>query len=341
MKQNRKSEFDLIKEIRARSPELPSSILKGIGDDCAVIDTSFAKRLVFSSDLLVENVHFTRRWTSPFFLGKKALRVNLSDLAAMGARPYLVLLDLALPQDRLSDFFEGFLRGFIEECTASNTALAGGDLSRSTEISIAVTVCGSIQNGDPVLRSGASPGDEIFVIGKVGLSRCGLDWFKINDPPNFNQIETEEELQERIGSEEVFEQVKAHLLPEIQLQAGQWIQAQDAASSMIDISDGLTLDLMHILEESEVGAELDRDRLDQYRRSIRAMSLEAILNSSEDYALLFTASPRQSKRLEEHYPPALPPPFRIGRIIEAAPVIHLGSRGKYEPYQPLGYDHFR
>lgn len=341
MKHNRKSEFELIKGIREISPEPPSSILQGIGDDCTVIDPSFSRRLVFSSDLLVENVHFKRQWSSPFFLGRKALRVNLSDLAAMGAEPYLVLLDLALPPDCLDDFYQDFLRGFIQECVSSNTALAGGDFSRSTEISIALTVCGSITSGEALLRSGANPGDYIFVLGKLGLSSLGLDWLRMNAPSNLNKIEAEEELRRRIGSDPVFEQVKAHLLPTIHLQPGKWVREQSAASAMIDVSDGLALDLMHILEESGVGAKLDRDLLEEYRRLLPNVPLEAVLNGGEDYALLFTASPEQSQRIERQYPSALPSPFRIGRIIEGEPVIYLGSHGMFEPYQPSGYDHFR
>lgn len=294
-----------------------------------------------SSDLLIEDVHFRRKWISPFFIGKKSLRVNLSDLAAMGARAYFVMLDLALPQECLGDFFQGFLRGFLEECVTRNSVLVGGDLSLAEKVSIAVTVCGSIRNGEPVLRSGAAPGDEIFLIGDLGLSRMGLEWLQANNPSGLNQIETETELRRRIASDETFEQVKAHLLPEIQLESGQWLQEQNAASAMIDVSDGLASDLQHVLEESGVSAQLDQEGLDEYQRHHRATPLERILNGGEDYALLFTASPAQSARIEERYPPDLPPRFRIGRIIEGDSILLLGAHGKYEPYHPLGYDHFK
>jgi len=304
-----------------------------------VIAPSFARSLLLSTDLLIEDIHFRRRWTSPYFLGKKSLRVNLSDLAAMGAHPYVALLGLVLPEDCLDHFFEGFLRGFLEECASKDAPLVGGDLSRGEKISISVTVCGTVRNGEPLLRSGATPGDEIFLIGESGFSRSGLDWLERTDP-DLSRVETEAKLRELTPSDCIFHRVRMHLLPEIQLGAGQWLQERNAASAMIDVSDGLAADLLHILEESSVSALLYRDHLDSYAME-KAISLDKVLNSGEDYALLFTASPNQTVKIRNHYPRNLPVPLSIGRIIEGDPVILLGAGEKYEPYRPLGYDHFR
>ena len=153
MSTNDPCELDLIDWIRDHSQDFPSSLIKSIGDDCAVFDPRGMSQLAVTTDLLLENVHFCRRWTSPHFLGQKSLRVNLSDLAAVGASPYACLLSLGLPADLTQEYFHSFMKGFLEDAACWKAPLIGGDLSRSDTVTVNVSVWDPLKrvvlSGDP------------------------------------------------------------------------------------------------------------------------------------------------------------------------------------------------
>ncbi|MGH9341640.1 MAG: thiamine-phosphate kinase [Acidobacteriota bacterium] len=335
------SEFNLIDWVRNQPQDLPSSLIKGIGDDCAVLDPGFARRMVVTTDVLVEDVHFRRRWINPYFLGRKAMAVNLSDLAAMGARPYGCLLGLALPSDLTRGYFPEFMRGFLEEGGRWKAPLIGGDLSRGRQIQISVTMLGYVGNGDPIYRSTARPEDLILVIGELGFSGTGLELLEQEDPEQLSIAASERELQDWAGDSFRYRCLKAHLLPQPQLDAAVWLQENGLANALIDVSDGLAADLLHISRQSRLSAQLQTERLALSAGDAGdKIDTKMILEGGEDYALLFTASPEQVKRLQSLYPGDLPLCHIIGKLVKGKPGLYLTGPESREEYVPRGFDHF-
>ena len=336
------SEFDLIAFIRAGCRSTPTHVDRAIGDDCAVFAPSFAHRLVCTSDLLVEGTHFRSDWISPRFLGRKACLVNLSDLAAMGARPYACLLNLAFQPVWREGRVQGLIEGFIREAESRGMPLIGGDLSRSDRLFISVTALGYVEEGDPLLRSTARPGDRIFVIGELGLSRSGLELLEESQGVDLSRIEDDSELRRVAGSDEAYRCLRAHLCPTAHVEEGVWLQQNHAARAMIDISDGLASDLLHILEESHVAGVIEVDALATPTcDGEQDATLELQLDGGEDYALLFTADSGMCRKIAEEYPPDWPQPRPIGRIIDGPPQLFIDADGERKPYEPRGFDHFR
>ena len=328
--------------LRQRCRRLPPHLETSIGDDCAVFSPAFAHRLVCTSDLLVEGTHFRRNWISPPTLGRKACLVNLSDLAAMGARPYACLLSLALPPDWLSGAVRELIDGFVAEAERWDMPLIGGDLSRSDRLFISVTALGYIRTGEPLLRSSARPGDRIFLIGEVGRSRRGLEFLTQSPEVDLAEGDDEEDLRRLAGSDELYRCLEAHLRPTVYLREAVWIQEHGAARAMIDISDGLASDLCHILEQSEVGGEIDLEALSPGTEgSPREPSLAHQLDGGEDYALLLTADVAMQERIAQEYPRDWPPPRPIGRIVRGPARLCLVEDGTPRVYEPRGFDHFQ
>lgn len=342
MSKHERSELDLIDFIRRRPQQLPSSVFCPAGDDGAVFDGRFAARWTVTTDLLVEEVHFRRRWISPRFLGRKTLRVNLSDLAAMGAEPFACLLDLALPRELAGEYFCQFMEGFWEECDRWQVPLVGGDLSRAHSIFAAVTAFGFIRSGEPLYRSHASAGDRLLLVGEIGLSCYALQWLQRQDPEGLERISSEADLERWSGGGHLYQALRAHLLPDVPAGVGPWLQKNGYAHSMIDVSDGLARDLLHLLKESSVAAELDRDQVSGLcPLPEEERNLALVLEGGEDYALLFSCSEEQFHRLAGNYPAEFPPYRLIGRLVEGPPAIYLRDNGSREEYTPGGFDHFR
>ncbi|MBX9603251.1 MAG: thiamine-phosphate kinase [Bryobacteraceae bacterium] len=260
-------------------------LVLGIGDDCAVYRPKPGEDLVFTSDLLIEDVHFTSELFRPEAIGHKALAVSLSDIAAMGAVPKFALLSLGVPASCGEKWMRSFFRGFHKLARRYDTTLAGGDLSRSDKIVCDVTVCGAVRSGKALRRDGARPGDSIFVSGRLGRA-----W-------------------------------QRHQKPEPRIKLARKIAGR--ATSCMDLSDGLSLDLHRLCLASGVAAELDRVP------ARRGATPELALHGGEDYELLFTLPPRKA---------APAGTIRIGRMVEGEPgaVKLLGA-----PLAPGGYDHFR
>ena len=332
----KESELDLIRWIGSQEIPSPPSVTRGIGDDCATFDPGFAKSMAMSSDLLVEDVHFRRRWVHPYFLGRKSLLVNLSDLAAMGANPYASVLNLALPPELTDDYLRSFMTGFLEEARRWNAPLVGGDLSRSSQVHISVTVLGYATEGDFVYRSTAQAGDLVVLVGDVGLSRLGLQILKDENPEALGEIASEEDLSSWAADAFRLRCLRAHLLPQPQVEVGLWLRHNQLANAMIDVSDGLAADLLQLARESDLTGELDADSI----HLPEGMTLNEALNGGEDYALLFTASKEQVPRLARSYPKGLPPYRLIGKLQKGPSSLNLLRGEERIPYQPDGFDHF-
>jgi len=312
----------------------------GIGDDCAILRAASGSELTVTTDMLVEDVDFRRAWMPPAFLGWKSLAVSLSDVAAMGATPAASLLALALPSDLTGGYFDDLIDGFLDACDYWAAPLAGGDISSSSKVCLTVTALGTARKGKAVRRSGARPGDLVAVIGELGLSRRGLQILE-EEQPSIEQA-SNEDLEKWAGTPDRARALRAHLLPAPPVSEAIWIGENDFAHSMIDVSDGLLADLQHILEESDVAAEIDVESLSPFQSTIKPpLDLDLVLNGGEDYCLLLTLSPEQFAGARAKAAPDFPSFFAIGRILEGNPSISLLEGGTRRNEQIKGFEHFR
>lgn len=316
------SEFEFIKNIKQRYA------LERLGDDCSVLPNGPDTDLLVTVDMLVEEVDFRLGWTSPDLLGHKALAVSLSDIAAMGGKPNWAMLSIAVPENLWKvDFLELFYKGWFALAGTFGVELVGGDVSRSPDkLVIDSIVGGEVARGRAIMRSGATPGDSIFVSGTLGGAAGGLRLLQngLSEPPYHDTG----------NSGLLFRQRKPH--PQIEL--AMLLQGLNIATSMIDISDGLSSDLAHICDDSGVGAMIDSARLpidpDLAVHFPIDECVEMALNGGEDFELLFTASEKSISHLRSG-------DFtRIGRITANVGIIELDREGKTGILEPKGYRHF-
>jgi len=259
------------------------SVFRAIGDDAAVIARPDAPCLLVTTDTLREGIHFSRHFTSPFLLGKKSLAVNLSDIAAMGGDPRYYVVSLSAPPETPVAWVGELYRGMRCRARDCGALLVGGDTTASEGgVSITITVIGTARRARVVYRNGARSGDHLYVTGTVGDAALGLALLRQNRAPAAAQP-----------------LLRRHRDPAPRVAAGRMLAASGAATSMIDISDGLVADLRHILKQSRVGARLERDALPlspQYRRLCALSGGDVYghaLYGGEDYELLFTAPPEK------------------------------------------------
>lgn len=247
-----------------------AGLLRGIGDDCAVLRLPVGNDILVTTDFSLEEVHFKRRWHPPESVGHRCLARGLSDIAAMGGAPLLAFLSLALPNNLPQKWIDGFMRGFLALARRFSVSLAGGDTTQSPGGVLAdIVVLGSVPRGTAVLRSGARPGDSLYVTGELGssarvLSRLAAGMLK---KPNARQH-------------------MAHFFPPPRVEIGKLLRENRLASAMIDISDGLSTDLGHICEESRVGARIFAEKIPA---AGGIGNLNFALHGGEDYELLFAA----------------------------------------------------
>jgi len=305
MNHRKSSESEVLSRVTRKVLIPPGSGLKlGIGDDCAIFRPRGATEdLLFTTDLLLEDVHFRRETHSAEDIGYKALARGLSDIAAMGGDPRFCLLSLAIPRWANRAWVDRFYGGFLQLAHRTGAPLAGGDLARSGRLACDVIVCGATPKNRALLRSGAKPGDHIYVSGLLGGSALGLSGVK--------------------GRAR-----KRHLRPEPRLALGKFLRDQVRAHAAMDISDGLSLDLRRMCLASGVSAKIEPPPI------FPGATLQQALHGGEDYELLFTVSPRT------HPPDNFEglPLTRIGSITSQGPgsVVLNGN-----PLAPLGFDHFQ
>ena len=316
-------EFDLIKRFFQRALPQPG-IDVGIGDDCAVWTSTPGQQMLVSSDMLVEGRHFLST-VAPERLGHKALAVNLSDLAACGATPRGFTLALALPRAD-APWLERFAAGLFALADEHGIQLIGGDTTAGP-LNICITVLGEAPPGQALLRSGAQPGDDLYVSGQLGDARLALEVFRgtLSLP----------------GDE--FESVRTAMeLPQPRVALGQALRG--IATSAIDISDGLIGDLVHVLARSKVGCTLEVDALPRSTiMSVQRLALQRLctLSGGDDYELLFTAPASARAAIEAAARAADTPVARIGRIEEQAGLRLVDADGNALPATFDSFDHFK
>ena len=315
-------ERELISAIRKEFSVKRGDLALGIGDDAAIIKSG-SKKLLLTTDLLIEDVHFIASLHPPFFLGRKALNVNLSDIAAMGGRPKFALLGLGLRDGMEREYVREFFRGFKAAARESRTELIGGDISASGKMCISVTVIGEGER--PIRRSGSKPGDLIFVSGTLGDAAAGLKLLKKGHKLRRNK--------------KVDVLLRAFLDPVPQVALGLALSSYGGATAMIDMSDGLSVDLLHLCEESRVGADVYLERLPLSSEicSLEKKPWNFALHGGEDYRLLFTAEPgnlkviaKLQKRFEIHW---------IGRMKRRKGISTIDEKGKKRSLEPRGFEH--
>ena len=297
----------------------------GIGDDCAVLRLPPGHETLVTTDFSLEGVHFRRDWQSPECIGHRCLARGLSDIAAMGGIPVAAFLSLAVPAALPQRWVDRFLSGLLRLARANGVELAGGDTAQSPGGVLAdIMVVGTARHRRALLRAGAKAGDLIYVTGELGESAAALRLLRSG----------------KIKKRDVF--------PKPRIVIGEWLASQRIATSVIDISDGLSTDLSHICEESGVGAVVEAEaipisvnarKLSQTKRRKSTpcdFSLELALHGGEDYELLFTA-PR-SKRVPELI--AGVKITHIGEIVREKR-MYLVQDGKRSGLAPQGWEHFQ
>jgi len=324
------AEFAFIDRIRARAGA--SGAVLGIGDDAAVWRPGPESEQVVTADLLLEGVHFDLAYTPLADLGRKALAVNLSDIAAMGAVPRWAVLSLGLPGD--PDPFWPLVESFLDAADAAAVTLVGGDTCASgAGLLVSVTVIGEVPAGRAVIRAGAKAGDEVWVTGTPGESAAGLALLKGQEKANA-----------AIAPEERERLVRRHLDPTARVAEG--VRLRDAGvSAMIDVSDGLAGDLGHVLAASGVGALLEADALPlsgalrAYCAAIGTDAAAHVLSGGEDYELVFAVPPAAEARVRDLVASGAVTACRIGRF-ETEPGLRLRREGEVRAVLPRGYEHF-
>ncbi len=316
------SEFGLIRQIQQQAGGA-DHLLKGIGDDCAIQRQDGSKELLVSTDLLIEGVHFTRSWTSMEQLGRKAVAVNVSDIAAMGGTPKSLFLGLACSKAVSDQELQEFTAGFLAEAQRYQAVLAGGDTCRSPgPLMLSVTVLGEVEKGRAICRRGAAPGEAIYVSGTLGGSALALQLLQQGKRP---PAELE----------------RQHHTPTAQVELGQKLAEACLATAMLDISDGLLADLGHIIAASGVGAELQLSALplsSEFRLAVEQnpQLIDLALSGGEDYQLLFTSQEQQLDQLPEFAGLI----SRIGTVSEGTEMIVWGPDRKPYECSRSGFDHF-
>ncbi len=343
------SEKLLIERIRRAAAQHGQRVGEGIGDDCAVLPIPRGHELLVTTDFSLEDVHFRREWHPPDSVGHRCLARGLSDIAAMGGIPRAAFLSLALPAELRQSWVDKFIAGLLKLASRYSVSLAGGDTAQSPDGVLAdIIVLGSVPVGKAVLRSGARPGDFIYVTGTLGSAVATL-----------NQLRDGRKLRPRSHPK--------HFYPEPRIVVGQFLREKKLASAMIDISDGLSTDLGHICEESGVGAVVYAETLPTasvgsqdhrlvsghgFSRAVRRSTmtralapegnprerkaLSLALHGGDEYELLFTARPDRGipKQI------AGVPVTRIGEILSGKQMRLATADGKTRALKAGGWEHF-
>jgi len=310
----------------------------GIGDDAAILASRPGDAWVVSCDSFIEGVHFLANVHPADSVGYKSLVRAVSDLAAMGAAPRFFFLALALPAGRTGRWLDEFLRGMRRAARSLDMRLAGGDTTTGRVVSISLTVVGLFARragrnaAHPVTRSGARPGDRIYVTGRLGRAQLGLELLRRG----------------RLKDRRFAPLLQQHLYPRIRVALACWLARNRVPSAMIDLSDGLSSDLSRLCRASNVGARLWADRIpsvslpsavSKLPRLRKLNPLQMALHGGDDYELLFTVPARKEKRLRAA--PQFSEFTCIGEITHGRRILLIGSNGRATPLEPAGWDPFR
>jgi thiamine-monophosphate kinase len=322
-------ERELIAGIRRRAGKTSASggsakagvVVAGIGDDCAVLRIPAGREALVTTDFSLEGVHFRREWHSPQFIGHRCLTRGLSDIAAMGGGPVAVFLSLALPARTPQKWVDGFFEGLLKLANKFRVPLAGGDTTESPDRILAdIVVLGSVPKATAVLRSGARPGDRIYVTGTLGAAAAETHF-----------------LYSHANKEEILADRKSVALPQPRLNIGRILRERKIATAMIDISDGLSTDLSHICEESSVGAEIWEKGIPRAKFRGREVDLRFAVHGGDAYELLFTAR----KRIRVPSSIDGVPITVIGEVARSKKMKLIAAAGTSINLVPQGWEHFR
>jgi len=326
-------EFGFINRIAQHYPTKHSSVLKGIGDDAAVLALSEDSVVLLSTDQLIESYHFRLDMTNGWKLGWKALAVNLSDIAAMGGVPIGFTVSLGIPTQRMSlEFLDDFYEGATSLGNTLGIDLLGGDTSQGGErLIISVSIVGEAAKGEVIYRDGGKDGDIVYVTGFLGDAALGLKL-----------------LERGVNRTKIKNLLKRYLCPTPRVREGRLLAERKIPNAMIDISDGLLADLNHIVRQSGVGGEIElplvplsselRDQATRYGLD----PLTLALGGGDDYELLFTTSPEKIEAVDQLREELTCPVTRIGKLSgEVDGIMVKDKQGSIKAAQPFGYDHFK
>ena len=324
------TERELVARISSHLPPPPKWMPVPIGDDAAVVEPERNRLEVLSVDTLVEGIHFDRAFTPPRAIGHRALAVNLSDLAAMGAAPRLCLLSLVLPSGLPIDDFDAMIGGLVALANRHRIHVAGGNLTRSPgALMIDITVSGTAKRRQLLTRSGARPGDELYVTGQVGSASAGLGMLKADPRADYEHNSC----------------VTRYLFPEARIRTGLLVARNRAATAGVDLSDGLADAVHQIAQASRVGALVDADAIPLDPTARQWFShrgddpVASALTGGDDYELLFAVRPPLVRRLTAARRNGDVPLTRIG-ICTENPAVLLNC-GSVHRELPAGFHHFR
>ncbi len=315
-----RTEFEFIRNIKEQYG------LNRVGDDCAVLPKNSKTDLLITADLLVEDIDFRLKWTKAEILGHKSLAVSLSDIAAMGGTPKWAMLSIAVPESVWKDrFMDNFYAGWFRLAKQYGVELVGGDVSRATDkLVVDSIVAGEVTKGRAVLRSGAKPGDSIFVTGALGGAAGGLELL-------------ESGLRAANAGKKKARLFERQLRPNARVETGVYLSKRNRANAMIDISDGFAADLYHLCEASRVGAEIEIDKIpidENLDGTDCAAKLKFALGGGEDFELLFTSERKNFLSSK------LPPITRVGVVTENVGTLEVIDGERRSILPPFGYRHF-
>ena len=326
------AELDLVRTIRDRAAggARQGPLRLGIGDDCALIGVKPGEELAITTDLSIAGRHFRMDWHPPESVGHRALARGLSDLAAMGARPIAAFLSLGVPREltvrkgRRASWVDRFFEGLFRLAQAHKCALAGGDLAESSIAVADIVLVGAVPAGKALRRSGARPGDAIYVTGTLGGAAAGLA-----------KLGGKRERGRWADPSRVPAQLVPHLYPAPRVPQGLDLQRRGLAAAGIDLSDGLSTDLAHLCEESGVSSIVQGELLPL----ADGASLEQALHGGEDYELLFAARPavRMPRSLKGVRITRI---GQITRLQRGQPQALIATGSKLDPLMPGGWQHF-
>jgi thiamine-monophosphate kinase len=327
-------EFGFIRRISAGCLIRPEGVVRGIGDDAAAFRADGRQLSLVTTDLLIERVHFLREAISGCDLGYKSLAVNLSDIAAMGGIAREAFVSIAIPEVCELGYLDAIFQGMKELAVRHRVNILGGDTTRSPQdLIISITIYGEVPETELLTRDAARPGDVIFSTGCLGDSRAGLHLILDRTPVDTPELEA---------------LCAAHLHPEPHLSEGRLLASSDGVHAAIDVSDGLSSDLAHILDESRVGARIRAEHLpisenlQHYCRRFAKSPLEYALSGGEDYVLLVTAAADRAAEVSRAFETRFGRPlYAIGEITESRPLELVGPGALSSTIRPSGWDHFK
>ncbi len=321
------NETDVLKELKERFRPSSEDVLIGIGDDCAAIRSDANDLLLISTDSLVEDVHFLKPYFKPEEIAKRSVAVSISDIASMGGRPRFILSTIGFPKCSDRNLVDGLLKGIENSCELYNVDLIGGNVTSSKELFLNITIIGQTEKDRVVRRSGAKAEDLVFVTGNLGDSALGL-----------KVLRSEEKIEDRTV-------INAHKDPRPRIKVGRELSRSGLASSMIDVSDGLLIDLERITTEQGVGAEIYAENVPLSASYLSLISrfekdpLRLALTGGEDYELLFTSPPDRRDKIKELEISTGTRISEIGTVVREKKVKLFDKGGNTLSYRKSGFVH--